>query len=126
MLQSLHHWRYYSLSKEFVLYFDHKALHYFHFHSKLSSRHVEWVEFLQNYTFILKHNDGIDNNIADAFRHVISILHSMQNSVTGFDYLKDKYPQCPDVGIIYKESLDNPSPTQGDFLIREGYLFKGV
>jgi len=28
--------------------------------------------------------------------------------------------------MIYNESLDNPNPTQADFLITEGYLFKGV
>ena len=31
-----------------------------------------------------------------------------------------------DFGIFYKELLDNPSTTQDDFLIRKGYLFKGV
>jgi len=28
--------------------------------------------------------------------------------------------------VSYKESLGNSGPTQSDFLIREGYLFKGV
>ena len=50
----------------------------------------------------------------------------MKNSIIGFECLKDEYSQCPDFGTICKESLDNPSLTQGDFLIRDGYLFKGV
>ena len=50
----------------------------------------------------------------------------MKNFVVGFEHLKDEYSQCPDFVIIHKGSLDNPSPTQGDFLIRDGYLLKGV
>ena len=46
--------------------------------------------------------------------------------MTSFEHLKDEYPQCPYFDIIYKEFLDNPSPKQGDFLIREVYLFKDV
>ena len=92
----------------------------------MSSRHVQWVEFLQDYTFILKHRAEIDNNAVDAFSCLITVLQSMQNPVIVFERLKDEHPQCPNFGVIYKESLDNPSPTQGDFLIRERYLFKGV
>ena len=92
----------------------------------MSSKHVKWVEFLQDYTFVLKHRAEIDNNAVDAFSCLITVLQSMQNPVIAFERLKDEYPQCPNFGIIYKESLDNPSPTQGDFLIRERYLFKGA
>jgi len=40
VVQSLHHWHYYLLSKEFVLYSGHQALRYLHSQSKLSSRHI--------------------------------------------------------------------------------------
>ena len=57
---------------------------------------------------------------------MLSPFYTIQNHVRGFERLKDEYPQCPDFGIIYKEFLDNLSPTQGDFLLREGYLLKSV
>ena len=50
----------------------------------------------------------------------------MKNSIVGFQRLKDEYSQCPDFGIIYNESLDNLSSTQGNFFLRYGYLLKGV
>ena len=107
MVQSLCHWRYYLLPKEFVLYYGHQALRYFYSQSKLSSRHVKWVEFLRDYTFVLKYRAGINNKTIDALSRAIIILHFMQNSVIGFKRIKDEYPQCPKFGIIYKECLDN-------------------
>ena len=68
----------------------------------------------------------MENKTVDALSHIVTILHSMKNSVVGFEHLKDDCSQCPDFGIIYKESLDNSTPTQGNFLIRDGYLFKGI
>ena len=54
----------------------------------------------------------------------ITVLYSMQNSVVGFERLKDAYSQYPDFDIIYKEFLDNLSPTQGDFLLGRGIFLK--
>ena len=76
-----------------------------------SSKHVKWVEFLQDYTFVLKHRAGVENRAADALSRVTTVIHSMHNTVVGFERLKDKYSQCPDFGIIYQEALDNPTPT---------------
>ena len=67
-------------------------------------------------------NAGVDNKFVDALYRVITILHSKQNSMVSLKRLKDEYYQCSDIGIIYKKSLDNRSPTQGG----EGYLFEGV
>jgi len=68
----------------------------------LSFRHIKWVEFLQDYTFILKHRAWIDNKAVDALSYFITILHSIKNFVVGFEHLKDEYPQCPDFGIILR------------------------
>ena len=77
MVQSLRHQRYYLLPKEFILYYDHQTLHYLQSQSKLSFKHVNWVEFLQDYTFVLKHHVGVDNKVGDALSHVITVLHFM-------------------------------------------------
>jgi len=124
VVQGLRHWCHYMLPKEFVLYSDHQSLRYLYSQNKLSFRYVKLVKFLQDYTFVLRYHAEVDNKAVDALNRVIIILHSMQNFMVGFEHIKDKYPQYPDIDIIYKESLDNLSPIQGDFLTREGYLFK--
>ena len=58
MVQALHHWRYYLISKEFVLYSDHEALKYINSQRKLNYRHGKWVSFLQSYSFGIKHIAG--------------------------------------------------------------------
>ena len=39
IIQALWHWRHYLLSREFVFYSDHEALHYLHSQKKLNFRH---------------------------------------------------------------------------------------
>jgi len=69
----------------------------------VSFTHVKWVEFLQDYTFVLKHRVWVNNKAVDALSRVIIILHSIQNFAV--ERLKDEYSQCPNFGVIYKESL---------------------
>jgi hypothetical protein len=42
------------MPKEFVLYTDNHALQYISNQTKLNQRHVKWIEFLQNFTFVIK------------------------------------------------------------------------
>ena len=61
VIQALRHWRYYLLPQEFILYSDHKALRFLNFQKKLNPRHGKWVEFLQAYTFVIRHKTRIRN-----------------------------------------------------------------
>ena len=65
LVEALKRWRYYLLPKEFVVYTDNQALSFLNSQDKLSHRHMKWVEYLQAYTFTIKHKKGI-NKVADA------------------------------------------------------------
>ena len=52
--------------KEFVLYNGHKELSHLNSQGKLNQIHLTWVEFMQSYTFILKHRSGMSNRVAYA------------------------------------------------------------
>jgi len=43
--------------------------------------------------------------------------------ILGFEHLKSLYAEDEDLGDLYTACLKHP---KGDFLIQEGYLFKGV
>ena len=85
MAQSLHHQHCYLLSKEFILYYDHQALMCLGSSHKLSERHVASVEFLPNYTSVLKHHFGMENKVIDALSRVTTMLHFMSTNIVGFE-----------------------------------------
>ena len=66
MVQSLRKWRHYLLPKEFFVYTDNHALRFLNRQEKLNHRHMKWIEFLQAYTFTIKHKKGETNKVADA------------------------------------------------------------
>ena len=57
------------MPKEFVFFFsDNHALQSIMQQPKLNQKHAKWVEFLQSFTFMLKHISGKSNHLVDALR----------------------------------------------------------
>jgi len=54
------------------------------------------VEFLQDYTFILKHKTDVENKVADALSRRVMTLVTMSTEVIGFERLREEYDSCPD------------------------------
>ena len=77
IVRALEHWQHYLISKEFILHSDHEALKYIQGQHKLQPRHAKWVEFLQAFTFTIKHKAGKFNKGADALSRRYSLLTSL-------------------------------------------------
>jgi hypothetical protein len=121
LVRSLEHWSHYLLSKEFILHSDHEALKYLNSQQKLNTRHAKWSEFLQAYSFSIKHKAGKLNQVADALSRRYSLLNAMQVQVLGFDVVKELYKGDPDFGYAWKECSNGP---YNHFLLQDGFLFK--
>jgi len=78
-----------------VLYSDYQTLNYLNSQKRLNARHDKWVEFLQDYTFVLRHKAGVENKVADVLSRHVMILAVMSAEVTGFERLKEEYASCP-------------------------------
>jgi len=65
MIQSLKKWRHYLIPKEFVLHSDNQALQFTTRQEKLNQRHVKCIEFMQNFTFVIKHISESEKKAAD-------------------------------------------------------------
>jgi hypothetical protein len=74
VLQSLKKWRHYLVPKEFVLYSDNLALQFISRQEKLNQKHAKWVEYMQNFTFVIKHVSGTANKVVDALSRKCLIL----------------------------------------------------
>ena len=53
------------------------------------------------------------------------LLTTITTKVVGFDQLKDEYEHCPDFSEIYQAVLQGPSSQYSDFIVHDGFLFKG-
>ena len=109
---------------EFVLFSDHPGLRYLNSQKKLNARHSKWVEFLNEYSFVINHRADIENKAADALSRLTVTLHCMSAHFIRFDRLKDEYFACLDFGIIYDEVSQDNRHEYVYFFIENGYLFK--
>ena len=91
IIQALKKWRHYLIPKEFVLSTDHRALQYLGSQHKLNQRHMKWVEYLQSFTFVIKHKSGVTNRVVDALSRRHSLLTKMKVEVLGFDEMEELY-----------------------------------
>ncbi|GKB54830.1 RNA-directed DNA polymerase [Tanacetum coccineum] len=121
IVRSLEYWRHYLVSKEFILYSDHEALKYINGQHKLKPRHAKWVEFLQAYSFSIRHKAGALNKVADALSRKQALLSTMQVQIVGFEIFKELYGDDPDFAVIWKKCQDQPYQR---FVLQDGFLFK--
>jgi len=82
------------------------------------------VEFLQDYTFILKRKARVENKIANALSRCVIILVVMNAEVIGFERLREGHESCPDFEKIYVTLRDDSVREMDDFLLQDGYLFR--
>ena len=92
---------------------------------KLNARHDCWIEFLQDYTFTLRHKAGVENKAADALSCRVFILTKLSTAVNGFERLKIEYESCSDFHEIYAELKDGITREVDRFVLHDGYLFTG-
>ena len=58
---------------------------------KLNQKHGKWVEFMHNFTFVLKRINGSTNKVADALRKRCFVFNEFQVNVLGLEYFKEIY-----------------------------------
>jgi hypothetical protein len=107
IIQALNKWRHYLIPKEFFLYSDNHALQFVTQQEKLNQKHVKWVEYMQNFTFVIKHFSGTANKVADALSRKCLLLQEFKVKTLGFDDLKDMYIDDQDFKEAY-EAVENP------------------
>ncbi|XP_061337074.1 uncharacterized protein LOC133284106, partial [Gastrolobium bilobum] len=66
LVRALQTWQHYLLPKEFVINSCHESLKYLKGQGKLNKRHAKWVEFLEQFPYVIKHKKGKSNVVADA------------------------------------------------------------
>jgi len=60
-----------------------------------------WVEFLKQFPYVIKHNQGKINLVADALSRRYNLLNVLDVQFLGFDHIKDIYKDDLDFSLIY-------------------------
>jgi hypothetical protein len=128
VIQVLKKWRHYLIPKVFVLYRDNHALQFITQQGNLNQKHAKWVEYMQKFTFVIKHIYGTANKVVGALSRKCLILQEFRVKTLGFDNLKDMYIDDPYFKDTYEE-CENPVLQYRSqwikYLIQDGLWFKG-
>jgi hypothetical protein len=78
VIQVFKKWRHYLVPKEFVLYRDNHALKFITRPDKLNQKHAKWVEYMQNFTFFIKHISRTTNKVVDSLSRKCLVLQEFK------------------------------------------------
>ena len=85
--------------------------------------HAQWISFLQRFDFVIKHQDGKENKVADALSRKSSLLTILSMETEEFKHLPNLYGEDVDFSKTWAKCSNYTKVV--DFHIMEGYLFKG-
>ncbi|RDX93434.1 Retrovirus-related Pol polyprotein from transposon 17.6, partial [Mucuna pruriens] len=63
---------------------------------KLKKRHAKWLEFIKQFSYVIKYKKGKENVVAYAY-----VLSTLNVKLLGFEYVKELYVIHPDFSHIY-------------------------
>lgn len=84
-----------------MVYIDNQSLSFLNSQEKLNHRHIKWVEYLQCYTFTIKHEKGQCNKVVDALSIRLLIFQEVQLKRIGVDIFKGLYQDDEYFADIY-------------------------
>ncbi|XP_025983169.2 uncharacterized protein [Glycine max] len=121
LVRALQTWQHYLLPKEFVIHSDHESLKYLKGQGKLNKRHAKWVEFLEQFPYVIKHKKGKGNVVADALSRRHALLAMLETKLFGLESLKDMYVHDVDFAEIFAAC---EKFSENGYYRRNGFLFK--
>jgi len=75
LVRALQNWQHYLFPKEFVIHSDHESLKYLKGQSKLNKRHAKWMEFLEQFPYVIKRKQGNVNVVVNALSKRYTLLN---------------------------------------------------
>jgi hypothetical protein len=72
----------------------------------LNQKHAKCIEFMQNFTFVIKHIASNSNKVVDALSRRCLILQKFQVKTLGFEHLKEIYNDDPHFKEAYEACVN--------------------
>ncbi|XP_026438976.1 uncharacterized protein LOC113337524 [Papaver somniferum] len=120
----LKNWHPYRIHSEFVINTDNQALKFLKTSAKVNRMHDRWLSIISQYTFSTKHQSGKLNQVLDALSKRAHLVVTLKHESLAFDFVKDLYSEDKDFQKLW-EKCRSSTGSVDDFLIQEGFIFKG-
>ena len=124
LVQALKKWHTYLVHRPFFINTNNHALKYLPTSAKVNQMHDRWLSTINKYTFSIKHKSGKLNQVADALSRQAHLLVTIRNECLAFDYIKDLYGEGEDFKTMWEKCCSLAHGID-DFLLQDGFLFKG-
>jgi hypothetical protein len=98
----IHDNEFYLWPKEFVIHSDHESFKHIRGQGKLNKYHAKWLEFIETFLYIIKHEKMKDNIIADALSRCYTILSQLDYIIFGLVSIKELYATDFDFNDAYE------------------------
>ena len=121
LVRALQNWRHYLLPKQFVIHSDNESLKHLKGQGKLSKRHARWVEFLEQFQYVIKYKKGKSNVVANALSKRYALFFTLEAKFIGFEHINQLYEHDPDFASKYSACVHT---AQNGFFRHNDYLFK--
>ena len=80
----------------FFIHSDHESLKHLKGQGKLNKRHIKWVEFLEQFPYMIKHKKDKSNVVANALSRRYALFSTLETEFIGFEHIKELYEHDPD------------------------------
>jgi hypothetical protein len=121
LVHVLETWQHYLWPKEFVIHSDHESLEHIRGQAKLNKRHAKWVEFIETFSYIIKHKKGKKNVIADALSRHYTMLSQLDDKFFGLESIKELYA----TDVDFKDAYENcrEGQTWNKYVMQDDLLY---
>lgn len=88
---------------------------------KILSRHASWTAYLQQFTFVIKHQSGKLNKVADALSRRHGLVSTLRVSVVGMECFAELYQTDPFFSVAIRDLVQG---VRSDYTLVDGFVFK--
>jgi len=121
LVRALKTWEHYLVSKEFFIHSDHESLKYLKGQHKLNKQHAKWMEFLEQFPYVIKYKKDSTNIVVDALSRRHALFSKLRAQILGFENIIELYKEDHDFASIFAQCEHR---AQRGFYMSERYLFK--
>jgi hypothetical protein len=122
LVRTLETWQHYLWPKEFVIHSNHESLKHLRTQNKLNRRHAKWAEFIESFSYVIKHKKGKDNIIADALSRRYAMLSQLDCRIFGLETIKEQYAN----DVKFRDVMEHckEGHTWNKYMLQDGFLFR--